>query len=154
MSWSTSTKVVRSKDLSLSCAENPLGMKFYALSNCVLKHMLSNRDPREMDLLSQIPDQQKEIILLQRSAFVLGRSGTGKTSVLIMKLFQNEYLHGKNVDGLHGLENSGFKPVGPDQTAVKKSLAADEKVLRQLFVTSDPRQCNLTKQHLSSLRQR
>ena len=165
--------IVRFKDLSLAeagsdsvasasnartCAvisrfgEISLGMKFYSLSNCVVNHLLSDRDARELDFPFELPDQEKEIILFHRSAFVLGRPGTGKTTILIMKLFQKEYLHSMAMDGFYGIKSNGIGHVNQNRVVKKKSAEAKENVLRQLFVTASLRLCNSVKQRLSFLR--
>ncbi|GAY61164.1 hypothetical protein CUMW_207690, partial [Citrus unshiu] len=68
-------------------------MKFYRLSSDVVSHLLSDRVGRELDLPFEVTDEQWEMILSPRSTFIIGRSGTGKTTVLTRKLFQKEELH-------------------------------------------------------------
>lgn len=131
--------------------KSSLPMKFYSLSNCVANHMLSDRDARELDLPFEVPDQEKEIILCHRSTFVLGRSGSGKTTVLTMKLFQKEYLHRMTMEGLRRVKNNVSIRVNRKSVA-ENSEETRGNVLRQLFVTTSPKLCNAVKQHLSYLR--
>ena len=42
-----------------------------------------------------------EIIYFDKSSFILGRSGTGKTTVLVRKLFQKEQLYHIASEGFH-----------------------------------------------------
>ncbi|XP_026436778.1 uncharacterized protein LOC113334791 [Papaver somniferum] len=65
-------------------------MKFYSLSAGLVNHLLSGSDGKELDLPFEVTDKESDIILFPRSSLILGRSGTGKTTVLTMKLFQKE----------------------------------------------------------------
>ncbi|XP_026386503.1 uncharacterized protein LOC113281822 isoform X3 [Papaver somniferum] len=75
-------------------------MKFYSLSAGLVNHLLSGSDGKELDLPFEVTDQELDMILFPRSTFVLGRSGTGKTTVLTMKLFQKEQQHYFSSTGL------------------------------------------------------
>ncbi|KAF3974968.1 hypothetical protein CMV_001742 [Castanea mollissima] len=158
-SWSISFDIVRIKkldnhengiDLS-GCAtdgrsyvenarvnESLMLMKFYSLSSGVVTHLLSNHDGGELDLPFEVSDQELEIILLPKSTFVLGRSGTGKTTVLTMKLFQKEKLH-------HMARELLYEEKEVEETAA----GMKENVLHQLFVTVSPKLCYAVKQHAS-----
>ncbi|GKF99119.1 hypothetical protein Tco_0297902, partial [Tanacetum coccineum] len=63
-------------------SESLLLMKFYSLSRGVVSHLLSGK---ELDLPMQVTDEQVDIILFPKSSFIIGRSGTGKTTILTMK---------------------------------------------------------------------
>lgn len=132
--------------------ESSLSMKFYCLSNCVVNHMLSDRDGRELDLPLEVPDQEREIILFNKSTFVLGRSGTGKTTVLTMKLFQKEYMHRLTMEGLYGAKSNGNGNVNKKKIVTRNSGKTMGNVLRQLFVTATPKLCDTIKQCISYLR--
>ncbi|KAM6567390.1 hypothetical protein CsatA_026518 [Cannabis sativa] len=165
--WPPSLDFVRLKDLSnkeseseLICSssdgrsyvenskvsESLLLMKFYSLSHGVVNHLLSDRDGREIDLPYEVTDEQMETILFNKSSFILGRSGTGKTTVLTMKLFQREQLHHFAMDVFYGMKTSQ-NSMEPDQLLEKRN-----EVLRQLFVTVSPKLCNAVKQHVSDLK--
>ncbi|KAM3753517.1 hypothetical protein ACB098_03G099900 [Castanea mollissima] len=158
-SWSISFDIVRIKkldnhengiDLS-GCAadgksyvenarvnESLMLMKFYSLSSGVVTHLLSNYDGGELYLPFEVSDQELEIILFPRSSFVLGRSGTGKTTVLTMKLFQKEKLHHMARELLY------------EEKEVEKTISRmKENVLHQLFVTVSPKLCYAVKQQVS-----
>ncbi|XP_065632688.1 uncharacterized protein LOC111996915 isoform X2 [Quercus suber] len=122
-------------------SESLMLMKFYPLSPGAVTHLLSNHDGGELDLPFEVSDQEQEIILFPRSTFVLGRSGTGKTTVLTMKLFQKEKLHHMARMSLHE-----EKEVEETATGMK------ENVLHQLFVTVSPKLCYAVKQHVSHLK--
>ncbi|RZC80438.1 hypothetical protein C5167_043016 [Papaver somniferum] len=80
--------------------ESLLLMKFYSLSSGVVSHLLSGSDGIELDLPFEMTDQELEISLFPRRSFILGRSGTGKTTILTMKLFQKEQQHYFASEGL------------------------------------------------------
>nr|XP_043619864.1 uncharacterized protein LOC122591675 [Erigeron canadensis] len=155
MNWITSQEIarfcsVRNTELSSgdgkTYAENSkvneslLLMKFYPLSDGVVKHLLSDKE--QLDLPMQVSDEQMEIILFSKSSFIIGRSGTGKTTILTMKLFHNEqsfYVasEGTSEGGRNNISDY-FKDTKPS-------------VLRQLFVTVSPNLCHVVKQHVSHL---
>ncbi|XP_062113018.1 uncharacterized protein LOC133824159 [Humulus lupulus] len=165
-SWPLSSNIVCFEDLSLHQVgndyrsyfqnsrinESPLPMKFYSLSNCVVNHMLSDRDGRELDLPFEVPDQEREIILFNKSTFVLGRSGTGKTTVLSTKLFQKEYMHRLTMEGLYGAKSNGSGNVNKKNVVTRNSGKTTGNVLRQLFVTASPKLCDTVKHSISFLR--
>ncbi|KAG8369518.1 hypothetical protein BUALT_Bualt14G0021900 [Buddleja alternifolia] len=144
--WSTSKEIIRFKNLintkssigatvlsvdhrsyveNSEVSESLLLMKFYALSSGVVNHLLSDIEGREMDLPFEVTDEERRIILLSRSSFILGRSGTGKTTILTMKLYQKlqQYV-----------------------------IASQESNLHQLFVTVSPKLCYAVKKHVSQLK--
>ncbi|KAJ4710313.1 UvrD-like Helicase, ATP-binding domain, P-loop containing nucleoside triphosphate hydrolase [Melia azedarach] len=169
--WAASSNIVRFKNLadnesgsdltgaasdSSSYIENSkvidslLLMKFYSLSTGVVSHLLSDRDGRELDLPFEVTDEQLEMIVFPRSTFILGRSGTGKTTVLTMKLFQKEKLHHMAEEGFYGVNkntplHSGLENEAEDNVEERDSL-------RQLFVTVSPKLCFAVKQHVSQMK--
>ena len=125
-------------------SESLLLMKFYSLSRGVVSHLLSGK---ELDLPMQVTDEQMEIILFPNSSFIIGRSGTGKTTILTMKLFQNEQLFYNASEGFYEPESSQVREVEADDVPENRNPS----VLRQLFVTVSPRLCHAVKQHVSHL---
>ncbi|CAI0556029.1 unnamed protein product [Linum tenue] len=113
-------------------------MKFYSLSSGIIWHLLSGCDGQEVDFPFELSDQEKEIVQFGKSSFVLGRSGSGKTTVLVMKLFQREQLHHIALRGYH-----------EQSDAVETD---EQNVLKQLFVTVNPRLCHFVKQNISRLK--
>ncbi|XP_031256235.1 TPR and ankyrin repeat-containing protein 1-like [Pistacia vera] len=171
--WAASLEIVRFKNLadsksgsdlrgvasdSMSYVENSkvidslLLMKFYSLSSGVVNHLLSDRDGRELDLPFEVTDEQLEMILFPRSTFILGRSGTGKTTVLTMKLFQKAKLHHMATKGFYGVDY--HEHLHTTQTNEPEKGLGEEKldILRQLFVTVSPKLCFAVKQHISHLK--
>ncbi|KAG5240587.1 P-loop containing nucleoside triphosphate hydrolases superfamily [Salix suchowensis] len=141
--WKTSFDIARYK----SCSSNEIGsnsnpggpdgsyyvenskvsdslllMKFYSLSSSVVSHLLSDRDGRELELPFEVTDEELEIILFQRSTFILGRSGTGKTTVLTMKLFKKEHLFHMVTEGLDDVIDNTSKDISR-----RNSIADDIK---------------------------
>ncbi|GJZ28590.1 UvrD-like helicase, ATP-binding domain, P-loop containing nucleoside triphosphate hydrolase [Tanacetum coccineum] len=83
---------------------------------------------REVDLPIQVTDEQRDIILCRNVSFVIGRSGTGTTTILTLKVLEDQkyFLHpskGRISEG----ESSRTRNV------------EDFLVCRQLFVTVSPR---------------
>lgn len=125
-------------------SESLLLMKFYSLSHEVLSHLLTGK---EVDLPMQVTDEQMDIVLSPKSSFIIGRSGTGKTTVLTMKLFQCEHKFHMASDGIYEGENSRFR--GPK--VVDDPENSKPSVLRQLFVTVSPKLCYAVKQNVFHL---
>lgn len=125
--------------------ESLLLTKFYCLSAGVLSHLLSASDGTMLNVPFEVSDQEKEVILNQRSTFILGRSGTGKTTVLVMKLFQKEQQHDMASEGLDVIEGlvCGSSCNDPDKSGAS---------LCQLFVTVNPKLCFAVKHHIYNLR--
>ncbi|CAL0324815.1 unnamed protein product [Lupinus luteus] len=129
--------------------ESVLSMKFYTLSPVVVSHLLSDCNGNEIDLPFEVTDEEQEIIRFPKSAFVLGRSGTGKTTVLIMKLFEKEKLHHMAVVAAYGVKCAQFPCSNEDEESITMN---DKPVLRQLFVTVSSRLCQVVKHHLVRLK--
>ncbi|KAF3432417.1 hypothetical protein FNV43_RR27157 [Rhamnella rubrinervis] len=164
MSWETSYGVVRYKRschiedgidsstgaLNITSSSSLLLMKFYALSSSIASHLLSGCDGEEIEFPFELSSQEMEIIHFNRSSFVLGRSGTGKTTVLIGKLIQREQLHHIALEGFHELNSSNSNYISMED----KESAEETKgsLLRQIFVTLSPKLCYAVKQNVSGLK--
>ena len=114
-------------------------------------HLLSNHDGGELDLPFAVTHQELEIIIFPRSTFILGRSGTGKTTVLTMKLFHKEKLLHKAKD-FYGVKSD--RPVHSQEKEDEEETIAEKKetILHQLFVTVSHKLCYAVKQHVSHLK--
>ncbi|XP_027077644.2 uncharacterized protein [Coffea arabica] len=172
-SWPTSSSITRYKNLNDSSidsdssdstldrrcyvensrvSESLLLMKFYSLSTGVVNHLLSGRDGGELDLPFEVTDEELEIIQFCRSTFILGRSGTGKTTVLTMKLFQKEQIYHLASQGCAAAKYSTSSSV-PMRTKVDHLTEETGRAcLHQLFVTVSPRLCYAVKHHVSQLK--
>ncbi|KAH9658809.1 UvrD-like helicase ATP-binding domain-containing protein [Citrus sinensis] len=127
-------------------------MKFYPLSSGIVSHLLSDRDGRELDLPFEVTDEQLEMILFPRSTFILGRSGTGKTTILTMKLFQNEKHHHMAKEQFYGVNNGLTLHTSREVEAVEGLGGTERYILHQLFVTVSPKLCFAVKQHISHMK--
>ncbi|GKA40041.1 UvrD-like helicase, ATP-binding domain, P-loop containing nucleoside triphosphate hydrolase, partial [Tanacetum coccineum] len=125
-------------------SESLLLMKFYLLSYEVVCHLLSSR---QVDLPMQLTDEQTDALLFSKSSFIIGRSGTGKTIILTMKLFQNEQRVANDSIGIYEAENNQLR----EAEVVQDPETNKPTVLRQLFVTVSPQLCYAVKQHVSHL---
>ncbi|MCL7036921.1 hypothetical protein MKW94_011187, partial [Papaver nudicaule] len=127
-------------------------MKFYSLSAGLVNHLLSGCDGKELHLPFEVTDKELDIILSPRSTFILGRSGTGKTTVLTMKLFQKEQQHYFSSEGF--VEAIGDVSLSAPTGNVCRVVGNETKgtVLRQLFVTVRPKLCSAVKNQISKLK--
>ncbi|TXG56677.1 hypothetical protein EZV62_017990 [Acer yangbiense] len=170
--WVASTEIVRVKEFSnenenglsgdafdgrnyvenSKVRESLLLMKFYSLSSDVVSHLLSDRDGRELDLPFEVTDEQREMILFPRSTFIHGRSGTGKTTILITKLFQKEKLHHMAMEGFYGAKTKTDQFISQENEIEEVIEETKRPILRQLFVTVSPKLCFAVKQHISHLK--
>ncbi|KAL5984658.1 hypothetical protein ACLOJK_041279 [Asimina triloba] len=132
-------------------SESLLLMKFYSLSTGVVRHLLTDDEGKEVDIPFEVNDQEKEIIYFRRSAFILGRSGTGKTTVLTMKLIQNEQHHRISSKGLSD-EKGGFSGCASENNEHGEDpLLPKENFLRQIFITVSPKLCAAIRTHIYRL---
>lgn len=162
--WGKSTEIIKIKNLDnsgneaeSSCCdqriyvenskveESFLLMKFYSLSSVVVNHLLSDRNSNELELPFEVSDEEHDIILFSRSTFVLGRSGTGKTTVLTMKLFKKEELHHAALENAYGIKRSEVPCLSYSEEDKDSSSVNCRPVLHQLFVTVSPKLCQAVK---------
>ncbi|XP_040375103.1 uncharacterized protein LOC121052961 [Rosa chinensis] len=130
MIWPASLDVIRYKDLCVTSDSVDDVSKD--------ESYVENSKGRELVLPFEVTDEEMEAILYNRSTFIAGRSGTGKTTVLTMKLFQKEQYYNMAEEGLYAVEQS--------------SGGFNATVLRQIFVTVSPELCIAVKQHVSNLK--
>ncbi|XP_042981756.1 uncharacterized protein LOC122311308 isoform X3 [Carya illinoinensis] len=136
-------------------SESLMLMKFYSFSSGVVGQLLSNKDSGELDLPFEVTDQEQEIIIFPRSAFILGRSGTGKTTVLTRKLLEKEKVHQMATELFYGVKSDNL--VHSPENEVEETLAETKRtILHQLFVTVSHKLCYAVKlqvtQHVSQLK--
>ncbi|KAF9613111.1 hypothetical protein IFM89_005590 [Coptis chinensis] len=173
MTWATSANIVRYKDVCVTEAstgdaststaiaktyvenskvsESLLLMKFYSLSAGVVAHLLSGPDGKEIDLPFEVTEKELEIIHFPRSTFILGRSGTGKTTVLTMKLIQKEQQYFLSSEGLSGVHRDTCVDFPIRDEKSENALVTEGTTLRQLFVTVSPKLCAAIKNHITNL---
>ncbi|KAK3421368.1 hypothetical protein EUGRSUZ_G02020 [Eucalyptus grandis] len=139
---------------NVKVSESLLLMKFYPLSSDIVRNLLDDSDGNKASVPFEVTDLEREIILFPRSTFILGRSGTGKTTVLTMKLFRNEKLHDEATKGFQEIQSgiSHSKDASLEINVEEIGEGAEDCVLHQLFVTVSAKLCFAVKQHLSQLR--
>ncbi|KAI3778685.1 hypothetical protein L2E82_08068 [Cichorium intybus] len=148
-SWAASQKIIQFRNVS-NCegdnegSESLLHMKFYSLSPGMVNHL---RFGREIDLPMQLSDEQMDAFLCSKSSFIIGRLGTRKTTILTMKLLQNQQSFRAASEGFCEAESSQVR----NGKVVNDHEESKRTVLRQLFVTINPKSCYVVKQHVSNL---
>ncbi|KAL2487579.1 uncharacterized protein Fot_40871 [Forsythia ovata] len=130
-------------------SESFLLMKFYFLSAGVVSYLLSDHEGRELDLPFEVTDEEREIILFPRSSFILGRSGTGKTTVLTMKLCRNIQQYSIASEGFSSAKSCMSLS---NRAGVSQGTSGFNNILHQLFVTVNPKLCYAVKQYVSLLK--
>ncbi|KAI3883202.1 hypothetical protein MKX03_017662 [Papaver bracteatum] len=166
VTWEVSDDIVRFKDSSCSeststsssgmsdersCVETSevkdslFLMKFYSLSCGMVSHFLSGSDGKELDPPFELTDRESEVILYPGSTFILGRSGTGKTTILTMKLFRREQQHYFSLEGFPDAENCAYT-----SSPTKNWMGEKGSVLRQIFLTVSPMLCSAVKNQISN----
>ncbi|XP_058090437.1 uncharacterized protein LOC131236919 isoform X2 [Magnolia sinica] len=132
-------------------SESLLLMKFYSLSSGVVKHLLTDNEGREIDIPFEVTDQEKEIMRFPGSTFILGRSGTGKTTVLTMKLIQREQQFRLSSKGLSDVKFGLSEVVYEKSELSKDPEVVKENFLRQIFITVSPKLCAAIRSHICRL---
>ncbi|KAM6546615.1 hypothetical protein CsatB_027351 [Cannabis sativa] len=134
------------KDFKMS--ESLQLMKFYPLSYDMVRHLVSGFSGTEMVLPFELTNQEMEVVHFDRTSFILGRSGTGKTTVLIRKLFHKEQLYHLASEGFHKLDSCNEK-VKEDSECSEET---EETFLGQIFVTANPILSGAVKEHVEGLK--
>ncbi|KAI3939781.1 hypothetical protein MKW92_012567 [Papaver armeniacum] len=167
VTWGVHDDIVRFKDTnsesaSTSCSgifdersyvetskvkDSLLLMKFYTLSSGMVNHLLSGKDGEELDFPFEVTDRELEVILYPRSTFILGRSGTGKTTILTTKLFRREQQHYFSSEGFPDAETDTHA-----SSPTKNWIGEKASVLRQMFLTVSPMLCSAVKNQISNLK--
>ncbi|GFP95813.1 tpr and ankyrin repeat-containing protein 1 [Phtheirospermum japonicum] len=156
-SWSVSEDIIRFKDRNSTVAtavgaavgsqsyvesskvsESLMLMKFYSLSTGAVNCLLTDVEGTEMDLPFEVTDEERKIIMFSKSSFILGRSGTGKTTILTMKLLQKFQQYRIASRESNADDNNKIEP--------------SSITLHQLFVTVSPKLCYAIKKHVSQLK--
>uniref|UniRef100_A0A3B6CCA9 UvrD-like helicase ATP-binding domain-containing protein n=2 Tax=Triticum aestivum TaxID=4565 RepID=A0A3B6CCA9_WHEAT len=130
-------------------SESFLLMKFYSLSTGVAKHLLTASDGSEIDIPFELTDEEKMIIQFPLTSFILGRSGTGKTTVLTMKLYRREQ---QSLIASQGLNLDGDDLYGMDDKNIMALNDIGESFVKQVFITVSPKLCSAINNHISGLK--
>uniref|UniRef100_J3M115 UvrD-like helicase ATP-binding domain-containing protein n=1 Tax=Oryza brachyantha TaxID=4533 RepID=J3M115_ORYBR len=132
-------------------SESFLLMKFYSLSSGVAKHLLTATDGSEIDIPFELTDEEQAIIRFPLSSFVLGRSGTGKTTVLTMKLIQIEQQSLIASQGLN-LDDADICDAENKRSTPPKDSSKVETSLKQVFITVSPKLCSAIRNQICKLK--
>ncbi|KAL6882134.1 hypothetical protein ACP4OV_011606 [Aristida adscensionis] len=137
---------------NLKVSESLFLMKFYSLSSGVAKHLLAATDGSKIDIPFEMTEQEKEIVQFPRTSFILGRSGTGKTTVLTMKLIQKEQQSLIACQGLRYEEVNLYDNTGKDSLMTLKDERTEQYFIKQIFLTVSPKLCSAVKNQISRLK--
>ncbi|KAJ3088732.1 hypothetical protein HK102_008076, partial [Quaeritorhiza haematococci] len=107
-------------------------------------YLLSQNRLSEVDLPFTLSPEEKQLVEFNGSAFILGRSGTGKTSVIEARMLQREgaYLKWR----LETVQNAGA-----EHSEEGEDGELGYRKPRQLMVTKSPRLCAAIKEHYGKL---
>ncbi|MCO5580609.1 hypothetical protein L7F22_034479 [Adiantum nelumboides] len=122
--------------------ESLLLMKFYALSSGIAKNLVTANNGVEINLPFEVNEETSVIIKQSSSCFIQGRSGTGKTTVLVTKLIQREQQC--------QISQHGFNSSELSQGVLDESNIAEGHI-KQIFVTLSPLLCSAIKKQISQL---
>ncbi|KAL1535324.1 hypothetical protein AAHA92_28118 [Salvia divinorum] len=154
---STSSAECRTYVENSKVSESLLLMKFYSLSCGTVNHLLSDIEGKCVDLPFEVTDEEREIVHFTRSSFILGRSGTGKTTILTMKLyktFQQNCIASRDSVGITDEDGDDDDNVGiTDEVDVEQCHGGStDPVLHQLFVTVSPKLCHAVKKNVAQMK--
>ncbi|KAI3928638.1 hypothetical protein MKW98_024239 [Papaver atlanticum] len=127
-------------------------MKFYSLSSGVMNRLLCASDGTELELPFEVTDQESDVIVFPESTFILGRSGTGKTTVLTMKMIRLEQQHYFSSVGTFETENNALICASYKSVIVEDLTVSKGPQLRQIFVSVSPKLCSAVKNHVVNLK--
>lgn len=133
--------------------DSVLLMKFYSLSSGIAHQLLTASDGSQLSLPFEVNEQEAGIIKYPRSSFIIGRSGTGKTTVITTKLLQREQefwiaSNGIASPGDEG-EEEGEEEEGEEEGALNPEATG---FLKQALVTLSPKLCAAVKHNISKTR--
>eukprot|EP01018_Ginkgo_biloba_P022873 Gb_27383 [translate_table: standard] len=132
--------------------ESLLLMKFYSLSSGIANQLLTARDGSEIDLPFEMNQEELKIVQFPRSSFILGRSGTGKTTVLTTRLLQKEHQSYIASHGFSHQEKNEFQEV--ERRKKEDEILYDienRNTLRQLFITVSAKLCSAIRNHIGRI---
>ncbi|GAQ79821.1 tRNA-splicing endonuclease positive effector [Klebsormidium nitens] len=127
--------------------ESLLLLKFYEMSPGAAHVLMTAADGSELELPFEVSEQEAAIVQYPKSVFILGRSGTGKTTVITTRLLQKEQ---RFKAALAAAPSAVPNPPKPDAgAAATVEGGADPPRLRQLMVTLSPKLCAAIRQSLN-----
>eukprot|EP01041_Mallomonas_annulata_P008009 gene8009-16395_t len=148
MSWSKysdfqlTTNTIENKDkLETSETESATTlMKFYPLSSSFAERLISSNESMKLDLPFTMSSEEESIVSYPGSLFILGRSGTGKTTVMLRRMY---------IENLNSLNLCHSETEIND---IASSATADEiRCCRQMLVTASPILCEAIRKSYKAL---
>ncbi|KAK8966445.1 hypothetical protein KSP40_PGU015123 [Platanthera guangdongensis] len=133
-------------------SESLLLMKFYALTSGIATHLLTSNDGTELSIPFELTDEEKHVVRFSRSSFILGRSGTGKTTILTTKLVQKQQQHALALQGVCFLEGDLSRAAFRNDSAFENDESLlRKKILKQVLITVSPKLCLAIQDHINRL---
>ncbi|KAK8965877.1 hypothetical protein KSP40_PGU012011 [Platanthera guangdongensis] len=133
-------------------SESLLLMKFYALTSGIVSHLLTGNDGTELNIPFELTDEEKHVVRFSRSSFILGRSGTGKTTILTTKLVQKQQQHTLALQGVCVLEGDLSRDAFRNDSVFENDERLQKKkMLKQVFITVSPKLCLAIQDHINRL---
>ncbi|CAM6125858.1 unnamed protein product [Calypogeia fissa] len=133
--------------------ESILLMKFYSLTSGIARQLLTAGNGSKMELLFEVNDEEAAIIQYPFSTFILGRSGTGKTTVITTRLLKLEQRHKLVVDSLANKseeeDDVNVERATASQASETFAQSSRTDYLRQVMVTLSPKLCAAIKHHIA-----
>eukprot|EP01038_Epipyxis_sp_PR26KG_P006991 gene6991-9554_t len=131
------TNMVVNAELELTADEAEMNFKpkIFQLSSEIARVLITTLKPH-IHLPFEMSDREEEIVDYKGSLLILGRSGTGKTTVMLYRMLTQKLLSDQYI--INTNENSS--EIEPKQV-----------VLRQLMVTASPILCEAIKDHYNHL---
>lgn len=131
--------------LEKSCVDDSiLLMKFFALNSGIAHQLLTASDGSEIELPFEVNEEEARIIHHPSSSFILGRSGTGKTTVITTKLLHRQQRAWLAENGFQDRTSSGER----EQSTVKTTNTG---ILKQAVITRSPKLSVAIKHHISKM---
>lgn len=118
--------------------ESFLLMKFFPLSSHLARMLAVGND---IEIPFQLSPEETELVKFpMASLFILGRSGTGKTTVLVFRMFsiQQAYQNSVLAEIAHQIDTNSEETVTESNNEFENTKS---NVVKQLFVTASPKLC-------------
>ncbi|KAK3255375.1 hypothetical protein CYMTET_35438 [Cymbomonas tetramitiformis] len=150
---------------SCKMEESALLMKFYGMDSEVARALLTEdcETAASLNLPFVVSDEEEAMIASNESLFILGRSGTGKTTIMIHRLLRLQDQFGCIQRGAAPGDGStsapdaavqapGEAPGGAEgESAPTEAGAAPPFVFRQIMLSASPKLCRAMRAYVSSL---
>ncbi|GAX84802.1 hypothetical protein CEUSTIGMA_g12223.t1 [Chlamydomonas eustigma] len=134
-------------------------MKFFPLSSAVATALCWSKQGSSLELLFKLNREETRIVDYPKSAFIQGRSGTGKTTVIVKKMLQLEEAYEAYVSSGEGSYSMGGAGSDVSRDLHRGSFTNDQPAhvqqggkLRQLLVTLSPKLCAALRSSISKVK--